>query len=109
MIQDRKILHLIEVFDDVFDEFEDVVVDHPAQLSHPVEDSAPLDSVLDAATTLCLPLNQRIDARLCMSCDHFIGCKRNEDGSLVLHCWTHQKRERLARGTQQMPVPVKLD
>jgi hypothetical protein len=26
-----------------------------------------------------------------------------------VHCWTHESRPRLARGTQSMPVPLKLD
>jgi hypothetical protein len=109
MTEDRKILRLVEVFDEVIDEFEDVVVNHPARLVRAVEEDAPLDALLGAATTMCLPIGQEVDAQLCMACDHFIGCRRGPDGSLVVHCWSHKRRERLARGTAQMPVPIALD
>ena len=109
MIQDRKILRLIDIFQEVMEEFDEVVADHPGHLTHPLDTDASLSSLLDATTTKCLPLAQEIDAKLCLACDHFIGCERDENGTIVVHCWTHQKRHRLARGTQELAVPLNLD
>ena len=109
MIENRKILHLIESFDDAIDEFEEVVHHHAAQTQAPVDSGASLFSVLEASKTMCLPINEEIDATLCLACDHFVGCHRDSSGELVVHCWTHKRKPRLARGTATMAVPLKLD
>lgn len=109
MIQNRKIMRLIEDFDDVIDEFEEVIAHHAAETKVPLAPGASLISMLEASTTVCLPIGEEIDATLCLACDHFVGCHRDGTGELVVHCWTHESRPRLARGTQSMPVPLKLD
>jgi hypothetical protein len=109
MIRNRKIMRLIEDFDGVIDEFEDVVASHPALAKKPLKAGVTLVSLLESATTVCTPINETINATLCLACDHFIRCHRDESGGIVVECWTHKRRERLARGTQSMPVPLNLD
>ena len=99
MDAENEILELIETAEQVFD---DVVTGHELVAEDGVAENAPLAELLCRAKTVCLPLGQEIDASLCMACDHFIGCHRAKDGSLVLQCWTH--RVRLARGTRELPV-----
>lgn len=109
MIQNRKIMRLIEDFDEVIDDFEEVVARHPAQSIAPIDSGASLISMLESSTTICLPIGEEINAGLCLACDHFVGCQRDASGSIVVHCWTHKRRTRLARGTQSVPVPLKFD
>ena len=108
MIQNRKIMRLIETFDEVIDEFEEVVVHHPARMKVPPKAGASLLSMLDSTTTICLPINEEVDATLCLACDHFAGCHRDATGALVMVCWSH-KRTRLARGTETYAALPKLD
>jgi hypothetical protein len=98
---DKKIMRLVEEFEKVFD---DVEVRHEAHMMTTVSDGASVSSVLQAATTMCLPLQQEISASLCLDCDHFIGSQRAADGSLVLRCWTHKARPRLGRGTKTFEI-----
>ena len=100
-IEDQKILRLVEAFEEVFD---DVEVRHPAHIASEMPPDASVAKVLGAATTVCLPLNQEISTSLCLQCDHFIGSQRLSDGSLVLRCWSHQARPRIARGTKRLKV-----
>jgi hypothetical protein len=109
MIESRKIMRLIESFDDAIDDFEEVVAHHAAQARAPSESGASLLSVLEVSTTVCLPIGEEIDASLCLACDHFVGCHRDGSGELVVDCWTHQRRPRLARGTQSLAVPLNFD
>ncbi len=100
MTSDEKIVELSAALEKIVQE---VAVPHAARLRYPVKAHATLATLLDAARTICRPINEEIDASLCLECDHFIGCNRQSDGSLVIHCWTHQMRvtkpSRLARGT----------
>lgn len=102
MSENEKILQLVDAFEQVF---EDVIYPHEAHLQHPVDETSSLDELLRAARIQCLPLAQEIDASVCMSCDHFVGCHRAADGSVVLRCWTHESKRRLARGTAVMNSP----
>jgi hypothetical protein len=70
---------------------------------HPVEENTSLFTLLASASTICQPIQQEIKGTLCLACDHFIGCHRDANGNLLVHCWSHQK-VRLARGTQTLPV-----
>lgn len=109
MIQDRKIMRLIEDFDEVIEEFEEVVSQHAATARVPLDQGASLISMLEASTTVCIPIGEEINASLCLACDHFVGCRREASGKIIVHCWTHERRPRLARGTQRMPAPLKFD
>ena len=108
MIQNRKKMRLIEGFDGVIDEFEEVVVQHPARMKVAPRTGASLLSMLESTTTICLPIDEEVDSSLCLACDHFAGCHRDATGALVVVCWSHKRRDRLARGTLTMAAP-KLD
>ena len=105
-IEDQKILRLVEAFEQVFD---DVEVRHAARVASGMSPDAPVGKVLGAATTVCLPLNQEISTSLCLQCNHFIGSQRLSDGSLVLRCWSHRARPRMARGTKRLKVVTPFD
>jgi len=103
--RERKILRLVEAFEDIF---ADVEVRHPANVVASLPDNASVAATLGSATTKCLPLNQQICADICLQCDHFIGTTRHADGSLELRCWSHRtEQRRIARGTKRFRA-VKL-
>jgi len=106
MAQDEKILRLVGEMERVFD---DVVLPHTLTPQRALPPDSTLADLMSACRIHCTPIDEEIQASDCFHCDRFIGCRQNQEGTVILTCWGHETRVRLARGTKRMAVVQVFD
>jgi hypothetical protein len=106
MAQDEKILRLVGEMERVFD---DVVLPHTLTPQRAVPPDGTLADLLSACRIHCTPIDEEIQASNCVHCDRFIGCQQNQAGAIILNCWGHKTRVRLARGTKRLAAVQGFD